>query len=1275
MVKSYSHEDHQNFSRNKSIKKNEIEDDSREDNKSYLNIWNLNPSFKDIINKISIGKAVFLIILLFFIIISSYILFQNLTASIWSGLILIIVFIIGFHDEFFMFENLFSTIFHSKISIEPFKHLIFWYDSDDPTTLFISNRKDLTHIAIRIYRVDTIAENVHSSIKQFVKALSSKNVRLPFSYQVVQKPIMNLFKKDAKRNLTTQSIDSVIASIYFSVFYDIKGILTERKIDNLRYHVKKFSNTLKSNFIGNFHHFQATLLSDIALINAIRTFFVKETSKTASGAIKRKSLNGNRFNIFVKAGVSIILLLYFEYIFFSFHFPMLYVISINLILIGSIIIIWWRAIFFGFTKNKLIGTPTIDIINPFNNIEFFKLRKYPSSLFIYIENQLLIGVKMVNLRYLFQKPFCLIGKFLEALNNHQISFSYTLKNKPINYYEFYKHGLKHVHEKIQTQLLWDKLNGVKNEVDAERWLGYRYGLWYSILTLSVNSYRFMSSIEEHEFDEVEEELTLKLDTLRVAFNSNFQNYEIEDLRSRFLLSGYLFSTLKNNNFRLNGSHLNYIMLQGTTLSPLTTIVDTLKKGTITKIAAEFNTPLYLENFITIGHTINTEVLENEVPFGFTSEQLKNLLIVNGTSLNRELTFMKIVIELIKAGVPSLVFDFNGTWSKLIHYFNDTHFKKELLYFKLGSAFIIDPLISDIPYDSENTEYLEYMFDAFGLAFRKDQREIEMFRNTIRKKADMDLPSIQLDLQTAKDWEKNPINDSLLTLFSDFTQQDLTYFQSSQGDTKNQIRAYDFVKNSKTVIVDLSILRDLDKQLFFVFLIISKIIHYIKHSKDYIEKTIFVPNIDIFFNSGFLDWKMHYGKINTFLDPLIHHGFGLVFSANQIRYLHSHIFNYFHNIISFKATDKRDISTLKSQMNLQELYGTGYYTSNRNNTYQIEYLMNMKNNEVLIRRDDIYQPFPASIEWNKIKDKTTLPYEDILHFMKTQGYDLHYTERKIIERAKKTFFEKDLGNYVIYINEIINFLDELKTIDQIGNLYTQKLKSHLKEILYPKLLKRTKNKQQMKAIRDNIFNILIKHGYLIENHPRRASGSEALRTSYSVGEQYQIALDDYFKTKGNANAEINVEILEKEITDYGEQPNIFPSKLRKYIIQKEQLKDALMREFSDFNYDLFKIYSFINEKEFQTAIKIQYGLIKKFLLRVYQQYHNIAEEVPKEELEQFFSMLGDIQEFPFSKQELMEKSEKYRVIDLEKENIEILVQETYQFIYDFFIKIQHFIYGE
>ena len=94
--------------------------------------------------------------------------------------------------------------------------------------------------------------------------------------------------------------------------------------------------------------------------------------------------------------------------------------------------------------------------------------------------------------------------------------------------------------------------------------------------------------------------------------------------------------------------------------PLTDIVDILKKGERTEIAAEFNTPLYLNNYITIGSAINTEVLETEVPFGFTREQLHNLIITNGVSEHRELLMMKIMLELIKSQNPSIIFDFSGS---------------------------------------------------------------------------------------------------------------------------------------------------------------------------------------------------------------------------------------------------------------------------------------------------------------------------------------------------------------------------------------------------------------------------------------------------------------------------------------------------------------------------------------------------------------------------------------------------------------------------------------
>lgn len=1267
MVNSFSPEYPPEYTRKRS-KKNfkEENEDNTEDNKAFLDIWNVNPSFRDISNRLSIIKAFFLICITILMIISLYILYQDIFIAIIVGVVFTIFFIIIFHDEFFILQNI---MVRNQISFNPFSDYVFWYDKNKPVTLFISNRKDLTHIAIRIFKVDIIPENVQSSIRQFVKALSSKNVRLSYSYQIVQKPVINLFNKTTVHE---NSIESINTAIHFSVFYKVTGVLTNYKIERLNYYINSFSRNFKSNLVANFHHFRITLLSDTNLVNAIRTFFIRDNPSVVNNkSDKKSSLNGKRYNGLGKLGIIGAFITYITYFLLSLKITIWYIIALNSLFTLLIIFIWWRSVFFQFTKNKLLKEDNISIASPFEKVNFFRVKRFPYSLFIHIDNQLLLGLKMVSLKYIYQKPFCLFGKFLEGLNNHKILFSYTLKNRPITYYDFYHNGLDHVYEKIQSFIQY----GIKNQVEAEKWLGYRYGMWFSILTISINSYKFIRSINTDDFDVIEEDLNEKIDSLKGAFNLNFQNYEIENLKTNKLLAGYLFSSFKNNLFRLNGSHLNYLMLQGANLTPLTTIVDVLKKGTDTMIAAEFNTPLYLKNSITIGHTRNTEVLENEVPFGFAVDQLKSLLIVHGTSAKRDYASMKIIAELIEAKIPSLVFDLNGTWSKLISYFKGSQFEKEIEYFKLGKAFTIDPLISDIEYDTDNTGYLEYMFDAYGIAFKKDQRTIEMFRNIIRKNPDMDLSSMNLDLQSQRDYEKSPINDSLLSLFSDFSQQDFTFFQSVHGDTTNKIKAYDFVRNNKTVIIDLSILRDLDKQLFFIFLIISKIIHYIKNSENYYSKIIRIPNIDVFFNSRFLDMKMNYGKVNVYLDPLKQHGFGFLFSANQIYYLHPNLLTYLNNIITFKATDNRDISILKSLMNLQELEGTGYYTRSRNQTYQIKYVQSLRNNEIVVRRDDIYQPFPAIIDWDKIKNSDLLSYEDIVHFMEEQGYDLKYTEGKILEQAKQTIFEKDLSGYVIYLEEIIKFLDEIKSIDKVGNLYKQKLKKILKEIMYPKVSKKTNKKEQIKRIRDELFEILIKHGYLVEDHPKRASGSETLRTSYSVGDQYQKAVSDYFEHKERVFSDLNVEILERGSNSQRDLSEVFQQQpSRKYIIQKANLKNAFAREFSDFNYHIFKIYSFINKRDYENALRIEYEIIKNYLVNIYKQYYNIDTIVTSAELDKFLNFLSNIEDFPFSNQELIGFIEKYQVLDLRSEKKDSLAKEIYQVIYDFFIKIQNYIYG-
>jgi len=128
----------------------------------------------------------------------------------------------------------------------------------------------------------------------------------------------------------------------------------------------------------------------------------------------------------------------------------------------------------------------------------------------------------------------------------------------------------------------------------------------------------------------------------------------------------------------------------------------------------------------------------------------------------------------------------------------------------------------------------------------------------------------------------------------------------------------------------------------------------------LKKIIVLPHIDIFFDSFFLDKKVNYGKVDKFLNPLKQKSFGFIFMASQIHYLHTNVFNYFQNFISFKATDARDISVLKNQLKLDQEYGKGYYSNKRKASYQIDYLMDLKPNVVLMKRSNLPQTFPVKL---------------------------------------------------------------------------------------------------------------------------------------------------------------------------------------------------------------------------------------------------------------------------------------------------------------------------
>jgi len=860
----YDH--HEKYPDYEKTKKKYFEDKKEVKDREYLDIWKSNPSFRDISNQYSLGKAIFLMFITLFIVLTMYMMSQQLILSVGIGILFCASFLFIFHDEVYLLRYSFAFITRDRTVFNPFEDFVFWHTKDDLATLYISNRKDLVHIALRIYQIKVIAENVQPALHQFVKAFASTKSSISYSYQIVQKPVVTFFSDQKDRHHTLQSLHSRGATINFSVYAEKKGNITDHSIGYLHHKIIQYSNDLKSNIVSSFHHFQSALLSGNALMNAVRTFYMKDKTPICETSSNKKMALSTRYS-FWKFLLCVVVLLYFDYFFILLNFRFIYILGINGGFIIALIVLWWRAIFFQVSKKKLLKDDNIIIANPFDNVIWYRVRGFPYSVFMHVENQLLIGTKMVNLKYVRRRPFCLLGKFIEALNNHKLNFTYTLKNRPINFSEFYHNGLHHLRENPNPHRnpRWyprDYVDAIQNEQEGDQWLNSRSGMWYTMFTISNHAYRYIEAsqlVDSSIFAEVEEELIGQSDNLKGAFKQQFTSFEIEDVRTSVLISGILFSVFKQNLFRVNGTHLNYVMFQGAIMYPLTDIVDVLKKGERTEIAAEFNTPLYLENYITIGHTINTEVLEREVPFGLTRTQLYNLLITNGTPQNRDLIAMKIVSELIKIQVPSIIFDFAGEWSKLISYFETTPFQKDIAYFKYRSSFIVDPIKSDIPYDKHNSEYIEYIYHAFGLALKKDDHTVEMFRQTIQRNPEMDLGSINMSLKNQSEWERSPASDQLLTIFSDFGPNELKFFK------KDEVVASDFIASTKTIIIDLSVFNELKKKLFVAFVILSKIIHNVTYQDNYHPKIIYIPYLDNIFDSFFLDRGRTYDKIDMFLE--------------------------------------------------------------------------------------------------------------------------------------------------------------------------------------------------------------------------------------------------------------------------------------------------------------------------------------------------------------------------------------------------------------------------
>ncbi|MFX1259543.1 MAG: hypothetical protein ACFFAN_16945, partial [Promethearchaeota archaeon] len=490
--------------------------------------------------------------------------------------------------------------------------------------------------------------------------------------------------------------------------------------------------------------------------------------------------------------------------------------------------------------------------------------------------------------------------------------------------------------------------------------------------------------------------------------------------------------------------------------------------------------------------------------------------------------------------------------------------------------------------------------------------------------------------------------------------------------ESKITIQDFINNNRTVIIDLSISTDFKKQVFLMFVILSKIIHYIKNFSDrnFSEKFLVLSHIDLFFDGWYLDKTSNYGKVEKFLEPLIQEGFGLILSANQVRYLHPNVFNYFENIISFRATDKRDIAVIRNQMNLEEVFGKGYYSSKRNTPYQIDYLMRMKRDNILIKRTDVNQPFPAKIDFTEFEKIINMEYSEIIDYMRRQGYDLKHTEKKLLEQAKRSLFEKDLGDYTLFLPEIMKFLKSLSSLDDVKNLYKRKIKEELMKIIYTRVIKITKDKRKITAIRDKLFDILVKHDYLVENHGKTAAGSDSIRISYAVGLKYNIALNDYFASKKDYSTEVYFETLEKESLSNRNFEEVF--KEYRDIDDKngDTLIDALAECKSKLYLELYRVYKLISRKKYSEALMVEKDFFKKFLVILYKNLYQVNFVITSKDLNDFVKYLSKNKKFPFTNEEFQKCLIKCESIEIKDGDLKSRAENMYDFLSDFFNMYQN-----
>jgi len=383
----------------------------------YLNIWKINPSFKDINRKKRVLKLISLFIMGFGYFYALYLLSANLIISIGLSSIIIIIFILVFNNRIFYLSH-----FLSKGKFQPFSGFIFWKMMKDPLTLFYSHKNDYFSVGIRSFQIEVIPQNIHANMKQFIRSLNSSLI--PFSFQVIQKPIINNHQFSFKTILL------------FNVYYFISGRPTYAKLRELIMKLEHYSSTLRLEFAANFHHFKIKPLSNLEVIDSIRASFIPQNllDETLSDSVIVK--NTQRLLYFSKIILIIFVICFLDVLFSLINIHLLVRIGVIICISAIFILIWARDLLYQVVGYRLFGMNDIETLNPFYNISFYRFSQIPDTIFYHVEDKLTGGIKMVNIKDITPPPLSFTSKFYVSLIKEKMPFTCSFLMAPLSYYQF-----------------------------------------------------------------------------------------------------------------------------------------------------------------------------------------------------------------------------------------------------------------------------------------------------------------------------------------------------------------------------------------------------------------------------------------------------------------------------------------------------------------------------------------------------------------------------------------------------------------------------------------------------------------------------------------------------------------------------------------------------------------------------------------------------------------------------------------------------------------------